>query len=151
MTRTTFDSIRVVSRAVPFLLASLQFLVPAMASAQQTDAGRPPTVSSAVSLFATERARSQALSAVHAASGRSQKPESLGSASSDSLVFLFLPLETYATGGYAANIALADVNGDGKPDLVVANCSEVTCSSTGSVGVLLGNGDGTFQPAVVYD
>ena len=71
MTRTTFDSIRVVSRAVPFLLASLQFLVPAMASAQQTDAGRPPTVSSAVSLFATERARSQALSAVHAASGRS--------------------------------------------------------------------------------
>ena len=136
MTRTTFDSIRVVSRAVPFLLASLQFLVPAMASARQTDAGRPPTVSSAVSLFATERARSQALSAVHAASGRcaETRVSRLGE-----LGLSGLPVSSARNlchrRRYAANIALADVNGDGKPDLVVANCSEVTCSSTGSVGV----------------
>jgi hypothetical protein len=40
-------------------------------------------------------------------------------------------------------VAVADVNGDGKPDLIVGN-------SNGTVGVLLGNGDGTFQPAVIY-
>ena len=36
-------------------------------------------------------------------------------------------------------VAVADVNGDGKPDLVVAN------ARTATVSVLLGNGDGTFQ------
>jgi hypothetical protein len=49
----------------------------------------------------------------------------------------------YDTGGQALSVAVADVNSDGKPDLLVAN-------NGGSVGVLLGNGDGTFQPAVTY-
>ena len=39
------------------------------------------------------------------------------------------------------SVAVADVNGDGKPDLVTANYGDNT------VSVLLGNGDGTFQPA----
>jgi hypothetical protein len=39
-------------------------------------------------------------------------------------------------------IVVADLNGDGKPDLVVG--------STSNVSVLLGNGDGTFQPAITY-
>jgi hypothetical protein len=58
---------------------------------------------------------------------------------------------TYSSGGYEANsVAIADVNGDGKPDLLVANlCANSNCT-TGSVGVLLGNGNGTFQTAVPY-
>jgi hypothetical protein len=59
----------------------------------------------------------------------------------------------YDSGGiYAYSVAVADVNGDGKLDLVVANgCANSNCSSNGTVGVLLGNGDGTFQTAVPYD
>jgi Bacterial Ig-like domain (group 3)/FG-GAP-like repeat len=54
-----------------------------------------------------------------------------------------------STGQYAESVAAADVDGDGKPDLLVLN--EV-CGGTdiGCIGVLLGNGDGTFQPAVTY-
>jgi uncharacterized protein (DUF2141 family) len=56
-----------------------------------------------------------------------------------------------SAGLYATAIAVADVNGDGKLDLVVANeCNNDTCTN-GAVGVLLGNGDGTFQPAVAYN
>ena len=59
----------------------------------------------------------------------------------------FQPVVTYGSGGSQCDsVAVADVNGDGKLDLLVANYG-----STGSLGVLLGNGDGTFQPVVTYD
>ena len=46
---------------------------------------------------------------------------------------------TFATQGQPLSIAAGDVNGDGKPDLVVAN------GNGNTVSVLLGNGNGTFQ------
>ena len=45
----------------------------------------------------------------------------------------------YQLGGGAYSLAVGDFNGDGKPDLVAA-------TEQGTV-MLLGNGDGTFQPA----
>src|SRR5271156_5297710 len=60
---------------------------------------------------------------------------------------------SYSNGGaYAESSAVADVNGDGHPDLLVANqCVSSGNCSNGGVGVLLGNGDGTFQAAVSYN
>jgi len=64
---------------------------------------------------------------------------------------LFLPAVPFnANGGGTESVTIADVNGDGKPDLIVANQGCVSCGD-GSVSVLLGNGDGTFQPGVAYD
>jgi len=61
----------------------------------------------------------------------------------------------YDSGGYeGSSIAVADVDGDGKPDIVVTNqCVDLTCAAgtDGVVGVRLGNGDGTFQAVETYD
>jgi hypothetical protein len=65
----------------------------------------------------------------------------------------FASAVSYFSGENGADaVAMADVNGDGKPDLVVTNwCASASCTVPGNnIGVLLGNGDGTFQPAVTY-
>jgi hypothetical protein len=53
----------------------------------------------------------------------------------------FQSRQTFATGQKPASVTVADVNGDGRLDLAVANASGRT------VSVLLGNGNGTFQAA----
>jgi len=49
----------------------------------------------------------------------------------------------FATGLYPNSLVIRDFNGDGKADLALANGS-------GTVSILLGNGDGTFQQHVEY-
>src|SRR6516165_2071432 len=57
---------------------------------------------------------------------------------------LFLAAKSFATATHPNSVAVADLNGDGRVDLVVAN------DSSNTVSVLLGNGNGTFQSAVNY-
>jgi FG-GAP-like repeat/FG-GAP repeat len=61
----------------------------------------------------------------------------------------FLPPVTYATQAQAVDVAVADLNGDGKPDLVVANLGP---APTGSVSVLLQDPahPGVFLSATSY-
>jgi hypothetical protein len=61
----------------------------------------------------------------------------------------FLPPVTYATQAGAVDVAVADLNGDGKPDLVVANLGP---APTGSITVLLQDPahPGVFLPGTSY-
>jgi hypothetical protein len=56
----------------------------------------------------------------------------------------FLAPVSYAVGYGPEDVATADVNGDGKLDVVVAD------SGDNNVAVLLGNGDGRLQPPAFY-
>jgi len=58
--------------------------------------------------------------------------------------FLFKARIDYGAGTYPSSVAIGDLDGDGTPDLAVAN------GGSDNVSVLLGNGDGTFQAAVNY-
>ena len=60
------------------------------------------------------------------------------------VAFPFGTPATYAAGADPASVAAADLDGDGYLDLAVAN------NDSDNVSVLLGNGDGTYQPQAVY-
>jgi Big-like domain-containing protein/VCBS repeat protein len=64
----------------------------------------------------------------------------------------FQPGQIFNSGGSSANALVAgDVNRDGKTDLVVSNaCNTYPPCNQGRIGVLLGNGGGTFQSAQPY-
>jgi hypothetical protein len=60
------------------------------------------------------------------------------------------PAEYATSGVWPTSIVSADLNGDGALDLAVADGPNPAYGTTGSVSVLFGNGDGTFQPQQVY-
>ena len=59
------------------------------------------------------------------------------------LAGLTLPRTDYDTGKGPVSVAIADFNKDGHPDLAVANQTD------GTISILLGNGDGTFNAQTV--
>ncbi|HET6879955.1 MAG TPA: FG-GAP-like repeat-containing protein [Pirellulales bacterium] len=61
----------------------------------------------------------------------------------------FGPPTAFATGASPVSVAVGDLTGNGKLDIVTANYSY--SPEAGSVSVLLGNGDGTFQPATTFN
>jgi len=60
----------------------------------------------------------------------------------------FRPARFFATGTGPDAVAVGDFNGDGKLDIVTTNW--VVPSGPGTVSVLLGNGDGSFQAPVTF-
>ena len=156
MTAKRILNMRILSAIVLFIVV-LTVLIAFAAPAQQSGTAQPYEKSSVSSVPMPTIPSAQArLRPLLPESGNAQRVPAarLAPVAPNSGSVSFLPVVTYDSGGSGStSIAVADVNGDGKPDVVVANCianDGVSCGAPGILGVLLGNGDGTFQPVVTY-
>src|SRR5206468_10753352 len=75
-----------------------------------------------------------------------QRPWTL-EALEDRTVLRFLRPAILPVGVNPRDVTVADFNNDGKPDIGVVNLGD-SSTSRSSLSVLLGNGNGSFQPAV---
>jgi hypothetical protein len=65
----------------------------------------------------------------------------------DRTLWSFITTASYATGASPDAVVAADLRGNGRQDLVVADAPP---GVPGTVNILLGNGDGTFQSPISY-
>ena len=63
---------------------------------------------------------------------------------------MFGPAKTYTTGSNPEDLAIADFNGDGFPDVAIVHTTSTSTVSAYNISVLLNTGDGTFQSPVIY-
>jgi hypothetical protein len=63
----------------------------------------------------------------------------------------FTPRRDYVTGDGPVSVAVADVNGDGKPDLATANSEDIAEEGRFTVSVLVNRGNGSFWPRRDYE
>jgi hypothetical protein len=146
MTRKTPAQARIplVAAVLTVLFAALVTICSApTAQAQQSNAVYPSADRQNATHAATLNAESAAESPAH-----TKKTPGEGAPQSVS----FLPAVTYVSGNPGTSpgsLAIADVNNDGKPDLIVVNVGYGVGGGTNSVGVMLGNGDGTFQAPIL--
>src|SRR5258708_5809868 len=131
--------------ALVLLIVALIVLSAVAAPGQQGDAGQPSAKSSDVSMLVPAGMSPQGLLPVRpgtaGSQGTSTRRPKLKKATSppDSGIASFLPAVTYHwDGGAPGNLMVVDVNGDGRPDLLVSGLAN---DNTGSVGILLGNGN----------
>jgi len=142
MTRQHSPKIRILSSLTLFS-AVLSVVIAFAAPAQQADTGRASEKSFAA--FVLPEPKVQAASA--ASSQAARTAAALPAAGNP----VFLPAVTYAIRGCcSSSVAVADVNGDGKPDLIAVS-GVGGPNGDGLVDVLLGNGDGTFKSASTFD
>jgi hypothetical protein len=63
----------------------------------------------------------------------------------------FQPAVAYATRNFPGAVVTGDFNGDGLPDLAVANVRDWTTPVMGHVGIYVGTGDGQFLGGVFFE
>src|SRR5258708_19745151 len=139
---------RILSAFVLFL-AALTVLLAFAALAQEAVMSQASAKSSATTVPGVG-------SAEHDAVRRLQMTREDARAMTSANFLSFLSAVGYDSGGYVAvSVAVADVSGDGKPDVIVANgcgsssgCNYYVFGFDGPVALLLGNGAPTFQPPV---
>jgi hypothetical protein len=143
---------------VALFVAIITILVALVSRTQVANAGQESQEPSAAggsagATMLAQQARQNTLLTANAESVSELEGKKADSTAADRAGLRFLPSVTYGTGGSGAtSVVIADIKGDGKSDLLVANiCTSDSSCASGTVGILLGNGDGTFQAAVAYE